>query len=167
MRLVASKKSETFYSRTDENNNNTPRLTWAEKHQQFVSRSKASEHSTVFLGDSLFSNFEHSRNSDIWQSNFGEDVMNLSIGGDKIENVMWRVSKNELPPNLASAYILIGTNNLKHNTAAEIANGISDLVHQVKQIHPLANITVLGLLPRDLFPSWKRKKIDIVNYMIA
>ena len=68
---------------------------------------------TVLLGDSIVAGFL--RHPNIWYKFFNENTTNYGIGGDKIQNVLWRAE-----------YVLIncGTNNLDTDNSEKITDGI-------------------------------------------
>ena len=105
---------------------------WFRKHEHFIHQSVTKKPKNILIGDSLFANFKREEHSDIWEKFFEKDTINLSIGGDKIENALWRVINGELPKYALNVFLLIGTNNIGKNNAEEIATGIDDLMVSIK-----------------------------------
>ena len=49
--------------------------------------------------------------------------MNFGIGGDKVENILYRVKNNGIPK-IVDDIILVGTNNLSSNPAADVIHSM-------------------------------------------
>jgi len=107
----------------------------------------ARESQLVFLGDSITSRWPQ----ELLEQHFAEyRPANLGAGGDRVQNVRWRVREGRLkeaPVQLA--VILIGTNNLSNQaTVEEIAEGVKLLLDDVRKDLPQAKILLQGVLPR-------------------
>ncbi|AEC01945.1 GDSL-type esterase/lipase family protein [Parasphaerochaeta coccoides] len=104
---------------------------------------------TVFLGDSLTRRWEE--HEDLWKRFFSPYTPeNFGIGGDAIENILWRVMHGELDGMSPQVIVLlVGTNNLDVNTTEEIGEGIRNLVTVIRRRQPAAQLLLLGLLPRN------------------
>jgi hypothetical protein len=73
----------------------------------------------------------------------------VSLGSDRIENVLWRVYHEELDGIEPDKIVInIGTNNLLINTDEEIINGLDFLIKAIKIRQPKAKVYLLGLYPR-------------------
>lgn len=104
------------------------------------------EYSIAFLGDSIM---EHL--NDFYENELEDKgIANLSVGGDGIENLLYRLSQKslEMIPTLKYIVILIGTNNMEKYTPLKIYEGILNLITIINEINPNVEITVLGLSPR-------------------
>ena len=89
------------------------------------------------------------RNQEAWEKTFGSTALNLGFGWDRTENVLYRIADGALDGISPRLVVLaIGTNNLGRNTALEIADGVDAIVQAIQARLPLANVLVLGLLPR-------------------
>ena len=80
----------------------------------------------------------------------------LGLGGDKTENVLWRIDHGELAglsPKLV--VLLIGTNNLAGDdtTPSMAAKGIATVVSAIRAKLPATRLLLLGILPREEQPS--------------
>ena len=70
----------------------------------------------LLIGESIIANF--SKLSSIFDKLFSKfHPLNVGIGGDKIQNVLWHVNNMYLPPFLQYIFIHCGTNNIGHNDA--------------------------------------------------
>ena len=74
-------------------------------------------------------------------------TLNFGIGGDRIQNILWRIKHGELPSNLQVAVIHCGTNNIDHNTPEDISNGLTLVVHAILERKPNADVIVTWILP--------------------
>ena len=65
------------------------------------------------------------RYPDIW-SKFSASLstINLGIGGDKVENILWRMEDMLLPPTVDFLFLHCGSNNLHPSSPIDIADGI-------------------------------------------
>ncbi|MFA0195006.1 GDSL-type esterase/lipase family protein [Vibrio artabrorum] len=143
--------------------------TFLAKHQSFLSIPDKNIIDVVFLGDSLTRRWEEV--PDLWDKYFSKyHPLNLGIGGDHIEHVMWRVENGELDHFEPQVIILqIGTNNLPHNPSnRSIVTGILDLITQIKQKNT-AHIVVIGLYPRapDDYINDYQSRIEDVNHLLS
>ena len=120
------------------------------KHQSFLDIGRTQAPRVVFLGDSLTRRWED--NPELWNRFFGDfSPANFGIGGDGIDQVLWRLDQGELSgldPRIV--VLLIGTNNLSRNTDSEIVAGIRTVLDRLGHIVPDAEVLLLGLLPRDV-----------------
>lgn len=115
----------------------------------------------VFFGDSIIAGWrilypEHFRAS--WQP---YSTLNLGIGGDKIQHVLWRVVNGEFPAALQAKVVvlMIGTNNTTdNNTDANKLAGIAAIITQLKAEHPSTQVLLLGILPRKGRPADAKTK---------
>jgi lysophospholipase L1-like esterase len=96
-------------------------------------------------------------------------ALNLGIGGDQVQDLLWRVQNGELEgqdPKLI--VLLIGTNNLMQDPK-DVAGGIRLVLNEYEQRCPDAHILLLGLFPRDPkdVNGSARNWIRSVNALIA
>jgi len=100
----------------------------------------------VFLGDSITSRWPQ----ELLEKHFGAyRPVNLGVGGDRVQNVIWRLQRTPLEATpLKALVLLIGTNNAGAFTSEEIAGGIQKLVKMVEEKAPEAKVLVLGVFPR-------------------
>ncbi|XP_066946779.1 platelet-activating factor acetylhydrolase IB subunit alpha2 [Macrobrachium rosenbergii] len=137
---------------------------WLSMHNRFVSQAREMEPDVVFVGDSLVANLQ---STDLWEKWFAPmHSLNFGIGGDQTQHVLWRLKNGELECIKPKAVVvLVGTNNHSH-TAAEIAGGIIEICHTVREKQPQAYIIVLTLLPRGEKPNPLREKNSEINGLI-
>ncbi len=101
----------------------------------------------IFIGDSITAGWL-TRASWLWTTQYSErGALNFGIGGDKTQNVLWRLDTMNLSglrPKVA--VILIGTNNLS-NTPGEIAAGVEAVVDKTKQTFPGIQVILVSIMP--------------------
>ena len=90
-------------------------------------------------------------------------TINLGIGGDRIENVLWRINDIVLPKSIRSVVIHCGTNNIDTSSSDEISVGVVTIARSIFHCYPNIEIIVSGLLPRDIHWSTRRVKINETN----
>jgi lysophospholipase L1-like esterase len=150
---------------------------WRTRHQAIISRIMEGDADLIFLGDSIFQNFEKNRPpnqiySPIWTEFYGDrHAVNMSFSGDQTGNLLWRLENGEiLGIHPKVAVILIGTNNtaLSNQTARQTRAGIEAVVDTVLIKLPATKILLLGILPSDIASQPGKFATDEqVNAMLA
>jgi hypothetical protein len=96
----------------------------------------------LLIGDSLIYQWPISLLSPL-------EVASYGIGGDKAQNVLWRLASPEFPKlKPKNILIFIGTNSLPSDKSCVIIAGMKKLVAQVSLIWPRARIFMLEVPPR-------------------
>ena len=141
------------------------------EHEHNLKLIQQSSAKIVIIGDSLVKGLI--RYTHLWDKYFAPlDSLNLGIGGDCTQNVLWRLqprskdgeSIKTLPDSTAVLVLLVGTNNIDMDSPKEIAHGISSIVHVAFEVKPDIKIVLCGLLPRDFNgDSIRRNKLALVN----
>ena len=90
-------------------------------------------------------------------------TVNLVIGGDRIENVLFRINDIVLPKSIRSVVIHCGTNNIDTSSSDEISVGVVSIARSTLDRYPNIEIIASGLLPRDIHWSTQRVKINETN----
>ena len=134
---------------------------WMTRHESFNKRVAQGKVDLVFIGDSITQGWEGS-GKDVWAKYYANrNTVNLGIGGDRTQHVIWRLDngnlKNIMPK---AAVIMIGTNNSGSNTSAEIADGVKVIVEQIRKMSPKTKILVLGVFPRGTNNDDARRKVN-------
>ena len=143
---------------------------WMKRHESFVERAKKGHVDLLFLGDSITHDWE-GRGKDVWKERFEPlHAANFGIGGDRTEHLLWRLTEGKelegMEPKVA--VLMIGTNNMGSNTAAEIADGIQAVVDALRKQRPHTKILLLAIFPRSPKPTdMVRDKNNYVNEKIA
>ena len=150
-----------------------PRTDWATNRQALVlqrAKDAPGDYDIEFIGDSITQGWED-RGKNVWQEFYGNrKVINFGVGGDRTQHVLWRFEKGQLDGIKAKiAVLMIGTNNSnnKDDTEAEILEGVTAIVNQIRTRQPDTKIILLGIFPRGKTFSTQRGKIFQVNEALA
>lgn len=125
--------------------------------------------SLVFIGDSITEGWEGSGKA-VWEGELGKwNPLNLGVGGDQTQHVLWRLQNGQLERlNPKVVVLLIGTNNVGGMNASEIADGINAIVRMIHTKSPETHIIVMKVFPRDEKPGTEwRNKLTEVNRLVA
>ena len=138
------------------------RICWIETYYYQKELLRKSYASMVVIGDSIVAGL---RGYPIVWRNFilQYKTVNLGIGGDRIENVLWRINDKVLPKSIRSVVIHCGTNNINTSSSDEISVGVVTIARSISHRYPNIEIIVSGLLPRDIHWSTRRVKINETN----
>lgn|GEM_PF-210913 len=92
-------------------------------------------------------------------------VLNAGISGDRTQHVLWRLANGMLDgANPSVVTLMIGTNNLPHDSAEEIIRGVEAVLIQLRSTAPRAEILLVSVPPRGEQPGDPlRVRGDIVN----
>jgi lysophospholipase L1-like esterase len=147
----------------------TPREgTWMKRHESFNDRVKQGNADLIFIGDSITQGWEGNGKA-VWEEFYGKrNAVNLGIGGDRTQHVLWRIENGEvdgIKPGVA--VLMIGTNNSGSNTADEIADGVKAIVRRLREKLPDTKVLLLAVFPRNEKPTPVRDKLNEVNDKIA
>lgn len=143
---------------------NSGAANWLESHNGLVAEMEADPAADiVFIGDSITNRWESTPGIDAWnelKTKYG-NLVNLGIGGDLTQNVIWRLENGEYPETgFEPGYVmlLIGTNNTGgRSNAASIAAGIAKIIEIVHGRSPDAEIILFSILPRN----WNSDDADL------
>lgn len=124
----------------------------------------------VFIGDSITQGWEK-EGAKVWQRHFAPlNGLALGFGGDRTENVLWRLQHGEIDGLAPKAVVLmIGTNNTGHRAEAPetTAAGIQRLIDEIRQRLPATQVLLLAVFPRGEKPDdFLRRINDQVNQRI-
>jgi lysophospholipase L1-like esterase len=149
----------------------TPAEKNPERHKRFLEEIKKRDGKidVVFLGDSITDGW--GGNKAIWDAEFGKfNPLNLGIGGDRTQHVLWRIQHDELKGYTPKAFvIMIGTNNMPtQDTPEQIAAGNKAIIDEIQKQHPKAKILLLAIFPRSAKPmDAYREKIKKTNELLS
>jgi lysophospholipase L1-like esterase len=146
-----------------------PLATWYRDHAEHVEIATAGTAELLFVGDSITAGAKW---SEVWKKTFGGyRFANFGIGGDRTQNVLWRLDHGAVGALKPKAVVLlIGTNNL-WTTADDVADterGIRAVVARLHASFPTARVLVLGVFPRDAKADAPvRAKVQRLNAALA
>ena len=142
-------------------------------HESFVARAKQGGVDVLFLGDSI--TYGWNGQKELWAKNYEPlKAANFGIGGDRTENIIWRLQNGELEGIQPKVVVLlIGTNNTSKGDSAEnIAKGIKKIIDIIKEKSPTTKVLLQGVFPRgekpaDAMTAKFRENITATNKIIA
>jgi lysophospholipase L1-like esterase len=144
----------------------------ADRHQQIndVVSKNAGNVDVVFVGDSITQAWENA-GADAWRRHYGtRKAVNLGIGGDRTEHVLWRLENGNLKgitPKVA--VVMIGTNNIGHGTheTGEVLAGVRRVVERIRESSPQTRVLLLDIFPRGTQFNASRGRITQINQALA
>jgi lysophospholipase L1-like esterase len=133
-------------------------------------RQSPGDYDIEFIGDSITQAWESS-GSNVWNKFYGKrKVINMGVGGDRTQHVLWRFEHGQLDNIKAKvAVVMIGTNNSNKDeySEADILQGVLAIVNQIRIRQPSTKIILMGIFPRGKTFSAQRGKILQVNEALA
>ncbi len=134
---------------------------WMMRHESFNNRVKQGNVDLLFIGDSITQGWEGA-GKEAWAKYYGKrNAVNLGIGGDRTQHVLWRLDNGNIEGiKPKAAVLMIGTNNSNgmDNTAEEIGAGITAIVKKLNDKLPETKVLILAVFPRGAGPSPQRDK---------
>jgi dipeptidyl aminopeptidase/acylaminoacyl peptidase/lysophospholipase L1-like esterase len=130
-----------------------------ERHKAFLERAKQGGIEVLFIGDSLAEGWEHNGKAVSKDRFDAKKVAMFGVSGDRVEHLLWRITEGKELDGLKPKTVVlqIGTNNLGSDrygqvsggdSAADIADGVSAIVGELRKQVPEARLVLLGILPR-------------------
>ncbi|MEI6231417.1 MAG: GDSL-type esterase/lipase family protein [Planctomycetota bacterium] len=138
------------------------------RHDGFMNDIKKGNNDLVFIGDSITDGWRGGGKK-VWDEAFAPlKALNLGIGGDRTQHVLWRLQNGELEGYEAKlCVIMIGTNN-GADSKEDVAAGITAIVNEIKKRQPKSKILLLGIFPRSpKAADGARVKNNLVNDIVA
>lgn len=123
----------------------------------------------VFIGDSITQGWEGA-GREVWAKYYApRNAVNLGIGGDRTQHVLWRLENGNLKGlKPKAAVVMIGTNNSngEDNTIEQIADGVTAIVTRLRETLPQTKVLLLGIFPRSENPTPQRGKLLQINQIL-
>lgn len=124
----------------------------------------------VFIGDSITQGWEGA-GKEVWARYYAHrNAVNLGIGGDRTQHVLWRLENGNLPSGLKpkAAVVMIGTNNSngEDNSVEQIAEGVAAIVAKLRSRLPDTTVLLVPIFPRGENPNPQRGKLNQVNQIL-
>ncbi len=119
------------------------------KHQRIMSHKDRDEVELVLIGDSITRRWEDQEKAN--NANLGNlKSINMGVGGDTINNLMWRIKAGELD-GLKPTYIslLIGTNSLPIYPDQAVIEGLKKVIVLILRKCPDAKLIYNHIFPRN------------------
>ena len=134
---------------------------WIKRHESFNKRVAEGKVDLILIGDSITHGWE-GKGKSIWEKFYGKrNAVNLGIGGDRTQHVMWRLDNGNvkgISPKVA--VVMIGTNNSGNNSPEEIADGLAAITKQLRAKLPETKVLLLGIFPRGANKDDGRRKVN-------
>jgi beta-glucosidase len=144
---------------------------WADRQTLLNKRAAeaGSKAELIFIGDSITQGWEGA-GKQVWADHYAKyNAVNLGIGGDRTQHVLWRLDNGNLEGlSPKAAVVMIGTNNSngEDNTVEQIADGVRAIVQKLRQKLPNTKILLVAIFPRGENPNPQRGKVLQVNQII-
>jgi lysophospholipase L1-like esterase len=120
-----------------------------------------------FMGDSISQGWPR----EYLAERFGAwKPVKMGIGGDKTQNLLWRIDHGELKGMILENLVLqIGTNNLDAGDSPEVvAKAIKLVIERIQRDMPKVHIILTAILPRGKEPTDPlRAKINATNRILS
>jgi lysophospholipase L1-like esterase len=154
---------------------------WMQRHEAFVAEAKQGGIQVLFLGDSI-TDFWRDTNPQrggkaVWDREYAPlHAANFGISADRTQNVLWRLEHGEADGYQPKVVVLmIGTNNTgmerdgttPRNPPAEVVEGVTAVVHELRVKFPDAKILFLAIFPRGEKHSPQRAQVAEINHELA
>ncbi|MDQ2775702.1 MAG: GDSL-type esterase/lipase family protein [Acidobacteriota bacterium] len=131
-------------------------------HAQLLEKAKQGGIDVYFEGDSITRRWGATDYPDLlanWKQNFfGWNAGDFGWGGDRTQNILWRLENGELDGvNPKVVVLLAGTNNVSDSSfqadagakAKDVTGGLRAIVGVIREKAPAAAIVVMGIFPRN------------------
>lgn len=128
---------------------------WRERDASMTKQARKGNVDLAFIGDSITQGWE-GRGKATWQRYYGDrKAINLGIGGDRTEHVIWRLTHGNLgkiQPKVA--VLMIGTNNTGHfdQDPQQVAAGVERILEILAERLPKTKVILHGIFPRGASP---------------
>lgn len=154
---------------------------WAEKHARIRAKAAAVDADAArpfdlaLFGDSITQFYVNNSAA----SFPGKHVFVSAIGGDAVQQLMWRLANGGMPRRAPlEARVLIGTNNLNprssvHLPPLELAERVADVLRYLRAAWPSTRLVLLLLLPRTKYESERQatnaelRKLAIAGLVVS
>lgn len=135
---------------------------WMKRHESFNERVKKGNVDLLMIGDSITQGWE-TAGKGVWEKYYApRNAVNLGIGGDRTQHVLWRLDNGNIEGiSPKAAVLMIGTNNSNDNSSAQIAEGVEAIVKKLRTKLPKTKILVLAIFPRGEDVNNPRRKVNI------
>lgn len=135
---------------------------WMKRHESFNERVKKGNVDLLLIGDSITQGWEGAGKA-VWEKYYTpRNAVNLGIGGDRTQHVLWRLDHGNIDGiSPKAAVLMIGTNNSNDNSSAQIAEGVEAIVKKLRTKLPKTKILVLAIFPRGEDVNNPRRKVNI------
>jgi beta-glucosidase len=144
---------------------------WQDRHAGFNTNVAAlgSKSQVIFIGDSITQGWE-GEGKEVWAKYYAHrNAINLGIGGDRTQHVLWRLENGNLAGlKPKAAVVMIGTNNSngEDNTPEQIVEGVHAIVSKLRATLPDTKILLVAIFPRSENFGVQRGKLAQINQVL-
>jgi len=131
---------------------------WSQMARALAEEAHRTDPRVVFLGDSITQAWGGDGKAE-WEVRFAPlGAANMGIGGDRTQNILWRIEDGALDGLTSELVVLkIGVNNLWEEAfecgVDKVADGVAACVAAIRARCPDAKVLVLGILPTQAAPD--------------
>lgn len=131
-------------------------------HEQLLDKARQGRINVYFEGDSITRRWgatDYPELLENWKRNFfGWNAADFGWGGDRVENILWRLENGELDGVHPKAIVLLaGTNNVGNRVppegfdiaAANVTKGLEAILRVMRSKAPDATVILMGIFPRN------------------
>ena len=131
---------------------------WLNFHHHHCSSLRTDPFNTIIIGDSIAAGLTRYRSV---YTKYLEPLKTLKcgIGGDWVQNFLWRDQNPPVIPSLKNVVILCGANNLFQDSPVDIVDGFVEIAQSFQSTYNSINIVICGILLRD--GSWSINQVLI------
>ncbi len=135
---------------------------WMKRHDSFNERVKKGNVDLLLIGDSITQGWEGAGKV-AWEKYYTpRNAVNLGIGGDRTQHVLWRLENGNVEGiSPKAAVLMIGTNNSGTNSSVQIAEGVAAIVKKLREKLPKTKILVLAIFPRGADVNDPKRKVNV------
>lgn len=128
-----------------------PSTVFLAAHESFLRRAKQGPIDLLFIGDSITAGWP-SVGKQVWAHYYaGLNAANFGVGGDRTQNVLWRIEHGELAGISPKVVVLlIGVNN---GGKPEVFPGVRKIVDEIRARLPESRVLLLGVFPHGNDPT--------------
>ena len=128
---------------------------WRGKHEQYVATAKKGGVEVLFLGDSITELWK-AAGKEVWARNYAAmKAANFGISGDRVENILWRITNGELDGIHPKVVVLLAGINNSWGTPRDkqeergryIAAGLTEIVKTIREKLPGTKVLLLATFP--------------------
>jgi len=149
---------------------------WLDQHEAILGRTAQRPRGFVFLGDSITQGWGgpdrrvRAIGTEAWQEHLGRwEISNYGISGDRTQHILWRIGHGAfVRPRFRGIVLMVGTNNVGHDSPESIAAGIDAILSRLRRVAPFAEIVLMALTPRgETADDAARLEVEEINRRIA
>ena len=144
---------------------------WQDRHKLINERvaDTGEKAQAIFIGDSITQGWEGA-GKEVWARYYAHrNALNLGIGGDRTQHVLWRLENGNLEGlKPKAAVLMIGTNNSNRedNTPGQIVDGVTAIVENLRSNLPEMKVLLVAIFPRSENYTAQRGKLAMINQVL-